>query len=42
MNKKFYFAPEMEELEMETLGMLCVSGDPDPDSGEAPMGEEEI
>ena len=42
MNKKFYVAPEMEELLLETCGMLCVSGDPDEDTGESPKSDTEI
>jgi hypothetical protein len=29
MNKKMYFAPEMEEQLMEMEGFLCASKDPD-------------
>ncbi len=34
MNKKMYFAPETEEMEIEIAGMLCVSGGKDPDEGD--------
>lgn len=42
MDKKFYFAPEMDELELEVASMLCASNgldDPDEDTGEAPKSD---
>ncbi len=45
MNKKLYFAPETEELEIEIAGMLCVSNDLtdiDDETGEAPQSDKEI
>ena len=37
MNKKMYFAPEMEEQLMEMEGFLCASGDLN-DGDPLPMG----
>ena len=42
MDKKMYFEPEMEVINLKLQGMLCASGDPDEDSGEAPKDDEEI
>ncbi len=42
MDKKMYFEPEMEVINLKLQGMLCVSGDPDEDSGEAPKDDTEI
>ena len=41
MDKKMYFEPEMEVVELKLQGMLCVSGDPDEDSGESPKSDDE-
>ena len=30
MDKKFYFEPELEVVDLELSGMLCASGDDDP------------
>ena len=40
MNKKFYVAPEMEELLIETEGFLAASGDID-DGDPVPINEGE-
>jgi len=44
MDKKMYFEPEMEVINLKLQGMLCGSptGDPDEDSGEAPQSDVEI
>ena len=44
MDKKMYFEPEMEVINLKLQGMLCGSPlpDPDEDSGEAPKGDTEI
>ena len=44
MDKKMYFEPEMEVINLKLQGMLCGSptGDPDEDSGEAPQINDEI
>ena len=44
MDKKMYFEPEMEVVNLKLQGMLCGSPlpDPDEDSGEAPKGDTEI
>ena len=42
MDKKFYFAPEMDELELEVASMLCASNgldDPDEETGESPKSD---
>ena len=41
MSKKMYFEPEMEELLVETLGMLCISGDDEGDEVNTGGGENE-
>lgn len=39
MDKKMYFEPEMEVLEIKLTQMLCASGDmTDPDDNEVPSG----
>ena len=43
MDKKMYFEPEMEVIDLELQGMLCASpgsGDVDPETGEAPFDPE--
>ena len=43
MNKKFYEAPESEELVMMAEGFLCTSGvDIDDDDDSAPTGNDPI
>lgn len=42
MSKKFYFAPEAEELDIEIAGVLCASNgldDVDEETGEAPKSD---
>ena len=41
MDKKMYFEPEMEVINLQLEGMLCVSGgDIDDETGEAPFDPE--
>lgn len=45
MEKKNYFEPEMEVIDLKLQGMLCASGDIDEDGGEAgdfPSGTDPI
>ena len=43
MDKKNYFEPEMEVINLKLQGMLCASGtDVDEDDDSAPTGETEI
>ena len=43
MDKKNYFEPEMEVLNLKLQGMLCASGtDIDEDDDSAPTGEDPI
>ena len=37
MDKKMYFEPEMEVINLKLQGMLCASGDVDEETGEAPF-----
>jgi hypothetical protein len=39
MDKKMYFEPEMEVINLKLQGMLCASGDIDEDDGSAPSGD---
>jgi hypothetical protein len=40
MDKKMYFEPEMEVINLKLQGMLCASGDIDEETGEAPFDPE--
>ena len=40
MDKKMYFEPEMEVINLKLEGMLCASGDVDEETGEAPFDPE--
>lgn len=45
MSKKFYVAPDMEELALETEGFIAASGDPgdgDPITNPGEAGEEDL
>ena len=43
MDKKMYFEPEMEVINLKLQGMLCTSdGDIDEETGEAPIGPGKI
>jgi hypothetical protein len=43
MDKKNYFEPEMEVINLKLQGMLCASGvDIDEDDDSAPTGEDPI
>ena len=42
MDKKMYFEPEMEVIDLKLQGMLCASGDIDEETGEAPISNTEI
>ena len=39
MDKKNYFEPEMEVIDLKLQGMLCASGDIDEDDNSAPSGD---
>ena len=42
MDKKNYFEPEMEVINLKLQGMLCGSPDPDEDDDSTKPGEEPI